>query len=893
MSSSESASKPPAPPTPDAGAPEETTAPAPVTEPSAPVTEEASAPETEASAPEASAPETEASAPEEAAAPAQGDVKPAVEKAQAEEAAKSKATKRVLVWAKRAGIALAALLVAAAITVVLIIRHYESGLPSTQELKSYDPPQVTRVLARDGTVLGEVFVERRTLVRIDTIPVQAKLAILAAEDAGFYEHAGLSYFGMLRALAVNLRSMRMRQGAGTITQQVVRNVLLSQERTMNRKMREIILARRIEQELTKDEILELYLNHIYFGHGRYGIEEACRFYFGKGVRDVSLAEAALLAGIVKGPNIYSPRVDMARAKDRQLFVLEQMRAKGFARDDQVEAAKGEPVVLAPEPESLPELAPEAVTEAKRILRELVGPAADRGGYTVVTTIDPAAQAAARAAVRKNLDDFAQRHKVLAPLVKAKREPDAFQGDPTTKGVYLGVVTGADDARGTLSVRVGSATGTVDLRAASRYNPKGLPPSKFAEVGKVVRVSLLEPPSDPAGEVDADEAGGERPPPPPTKLRLELGPQGALVAIDVRTREIIALVGSYEAVRAGLDRTRSHRQPGSTFKTLVYSYGIHARTMTPATILETDPLKLGTKYKPGNYDESEGKSPARLREALAHSVNVAAVSAMATLGPQNVVAWAKALGVESKLGADLSLALGAYEVTPREMAGAYAALAAGGVYEEPALIQKITGPNGTVIELPARAPSRRVMDEAEAYVVTSLLTSVVKTGTAKRAASLGRPVAGKTGTSNKSKDTWFVGYSTDVACAVWTGYDDAAPLGAGEVGSTAALPAFIEFMREAHKKRPAADFPVPAGIVRVAIDPATGLQARPDQEDAIDEIFIAGTEPTEEAPVPGEADAGAPDPADASPAAPAFEPEPRATPDAPGAAIPPAGDPPPF
>lgn len=804
---------------------------------------------------------------------------------------------RVVVWAKRIGIGIGVLVVAAAISVVLVIRHYQAGLPSTAELKRYDPPQVTRVLARDGTVLGEVFVERRTVVRFDDIPVQMRLAALAAEDAGFYEHAGLSYFGMLRALLINLRSMRVKQGAGTITQQVVRNVLLSQERTFNRKMREILLAKKIEDELSKDEILELYLNHVYWGHGRYGVEEASRFYFGKSVREASLAEAALLAGILKGPNLFSPRVDMERAKTRQRYVLEQMRAKGFARGDQVDAALKESILLAPEPESLPELAPEAVTEARRVLRELVGPAADRGGYTVVTTIDREAQAAARAAVRKNLDDFAARHKVVAPITKGKKEPAGFSGTPTTRGVYEGVVVGADDAQGTITVQVGTVTGTVDVRTASRYNPKGLPPSKMIEVGKVVRVSLLEPPSDPEGEVREEVAappGAEAvKPAPPTKMRLELGPQGALVAIDVRSREIIALVGSYEAVRAGLDRSRSLRQPGSTFKAFVYAYGINAKTLTPATILETDPAKLRTSYKPGNYDESEGKSPARLREALAHSVNVAAVSAMERVGPQSVVAFARQLGIESKLGADLSLALGAYEVTPREMAGAYAAFAAGGEFEEPFLIQKITGPHGEV-DLKKRAPRRRVMDEAAGYVATSVLTSVVKSGTGKRALALGRPIAGKTGTSNKSKDTWFVGYSTDIACAVWTGFDDAVSLGAGETGAAAALPAFVEFMREVHRKMPVADFPVPAGVVRATIDPRTGLLARPDQEDAIEEVFVAGSEPTEVAPDPAEADALEVYESDAgagevSPAGTA----PPLLPSSDQPVIPPAGDPPPF
>lgn len=809
---------------------------------------------------------------------------------------KPPAPRPALIWAKRIGIALGVLALLAVLAVVLVVEHFASGLPSTKELKAYDPPQVTRVLARDGTVLGETFTERRTVVHFNTIPTQVKLAVLAAEDAGFYEHAGLSYFGMLRALAVNIRSMRARQGAGTITQQVVRNVLLTQAKTLDRKMREIILARRIEQELTKDEIFELYLNHIYFGHARYGIEEACRYYFGKGVDKVSLAEAAMLAGIIKGPNIYSPRVDYSRAKDRQEFVLSQMRAKGFARAEQVDAAKADPIALAPETEMMPELAPEVVTEVRRVLREAVGPAAERGGYTVTTTIDPAMQAAARAAVRKNLDDFAARHKLLAPLTKSKREPAPFQGMPTGNRTFNGVVTGADDARGTLTVQVGEITGTVDLRAASRYNPKNLPPSKFAEVGKVVRVSLLERLPEPARATAATEGeegeGGAAPAKPapaiakpaPVKLRLELGPQGALVAIDVRSREIMALVGSYEAVRAGLDRaTNAHRQPGSTFKPFVYSYAIHARTMTPASILATDPSALGG-YKPDNYDESEGKSPARLREALAHSVNVAAVWAIKRVGPKNVVDWAHALGIESKLGADESLALGSYEVTPREMAAAYATLAAGGVYEAPVLIQKITGPNGMVIDLPARPPSRRVMDEAEAYVVTSVLTSVTKNGTAKRASVLGRPIAGKTGTSNKAKDAWFVGYSPDVVCAVWTGNDDATPLGAGEAGATAALPAFIDFMREAHKKRPAADFAVPAGVTRVKIDPTTGLLAYPDQEDAIEEVFVAGTEPSDVA----SPDAGSGDP-DAGVEAPPGDPaDPSAT-----GVVQPGGDPPPF
>jgi penicillin-binding protein 1A len=785
---------------------------------------------------------------------------------------------RLAVWAQRLGIGLLAIVVAAAVGAALVLRHYEADLPSLRALKSYNPPQVTRVLARDGQLLGELFVERRTLVGIEAIPAQMKLAALAAEDANFYQHTGLNYVGLLRAVLVNLRGGRLRQGGSTITQQVIKNVLLTHERTMDRKMREMILTRQVEAELGKDEILELYLNHIYFGHGRYGVEEAARLYFGKSIRDVTLGEAALIAGIIKGPEVFSPRINPQRARDRQHFVLAQMVQKGFATPEQAEKAKAEPVALAPDIDVLSELGPEVVDEVKRVLRAAVGPDADRGGFTVTTTIDPALESAARAAVRRNADDYARRHKLLAPLTLSKKDPLPFEGTPSGHHTFLGVVTGADDAKNTLEVRVGTITGTVDLSTASRYNPGNLPPSKFAEVGKVVRVSLLsppplEPPKSDAVKAEAEEIASALPPgkkvlvldqgpdgarvtevepkpkapaPARVRLRLELGPEGALVAIDVRSREVLALVGSYEGTRGGLDRaTNAHRQPGSTFKAFVYSYAIHARQMTAASIVETSPAALHG-YKPDNYDEGEGKTPKRLRDALAESVNVAAVWSLEKVGASNVVAWTHALGVESKLEPTPSLALGAYEVTPREMAGAYATLAAGGVYSAPILVKKITGPNGVEVKLPDTAPQRRVMDEAEAYVITSLLTSVVQDGTGKRARALGRPIAGKTGTSNQAKDAWFVGYSTDVACAVWTGFDDPTPLGAGEAGASAALPAFVDFMREAHKKRPAGDFPVPPGVTHLAIDPESGLRAYAGQANAIDEVFLTGTEPSETA-----------------------------------------------
>jgi penicillin-binding protein 1A len=731
-------------------------------------------------------------------------------------------------WVKRLIVATLALVGLAVIALLLVLRHYERDLPSTAELRHYAPPQVTRVLARDGSPLGEVFSERRTVVGIDAIAREMKLAVLAAEDAEFYRHEGLDYLGMLRALVVNLRHGSMRQGGSTITQQVVKNVLLTPERTFERKAREVLLARRIEQQLSKDEILELYLNHIWFGHGRYGVEEAARYYFGKGARRLSLAEAALLAGVPKAPNVYSPRIDPVKARQRRDHVLEQMAQKGFAARAEVEQAKAEPIVLAPAVDKLAELAPEAVAEAQKLLAERVGPAARKGGFTITTTIDPKLQAAARSAVRRNLDDFAERHQLVGPLRRPRREPrTAFVGTPKPSGhhVYLGEVTGADDAHGLLRVRVGTSDGVVRLAEARRYNPKDLPPSRFAEPGVLLRVSAVS-------ERGVDDDGV------PHEFRLELGPQSALVAIDLASREIRALVGGYEAVRGALDRaSQAHRQPGSTFKPFVYSYAIHSRRLTAASVVEpvsAAPADAGAPARP----------PLLLRPAVARSVNDAAVWALKDVGAEPVVSWAQTLGIQSKLAPTESLALGAYEVTPRELAGAYASIASGGLFEEPVLIERVVGPDGKDVPLPARPPPRRVMDEAEAYVVTDLLTSVIRGGTGQRARVLDLPLAGKTGTSNDARDAWFAGYSPETLCVVWTGYDDSQPLGGREQGATAALPAFIELMRAAHAGRRPRPWPQPDGVVRVRIDPATGLLAYPGQSDAAEEVFLAGTEPTE-------------------------------------------------
>ncbi len=743
-----------------------------------------------------------------------------------------------------------------------VVRHYEADLPSIAELRVYRAPQVTRILARDGTVLAELYTERRTTVPLATLPAHVKLAVLAAEDAGFYEHEGLNYWGIARAALVNLRARGTRQGGSTITQQVIKNMTLNaRERTLTRKIREALLARRLETELTKDEILEIYLNAIYFGRGRYGIEEAARDDFGKSARDLSIAQAAMIAGRIANPREFHPRTSMTAALARRAYVLDQMHAKGFLDDAQWTTAKSEPAVLAPIADAPSALAPEAVEMAKNVLYRLDPTEGRLGGFTITTSIDPIVQAAARQGVREAIAAYDKRHglqgalKLPRPVTdrRARTAPArdslaVFEGTPIFEQhrVVTGVVVSADDRAGTFDVRVGTVTGTVTLGDFDRYNPGRLAPSAYAPVGAHARVSLMAAVPEPPAKV---------------RLRLELGPEGAAVALDVRTRDILAIVGSYEGSAGALDRaTQARRQPGSTFKPIVYSYAIHSRRFTAATMIDPAPDVFEGGYRPSNFEGWQGRDPLRLREALANSVNVAAVRVLRDVGPANVVPWAQALGIDSPMKPDLSLALGSYEVRPIDLAGAYATFADGGLYDEPRLVVRIVGPDGKDLPLPATLPTRRVMDEAEAYVVTNLLTSVIDHGTAVRAKTLGRPLAGKTGTSNGPKDTWFAGYSTDVAAVTWIGYDDGHWLGSAEQGAVTALPAWMTLMKAAHEGRPRTDFPRPAGVVTLSIDSHTGELPYVDDPDVLDEVFLAGTEPTHTTDPPSESavDGGSPD-----------------------------------
>ncbi|MBK6531148.1 MAG: PBP1A family penicillin-binding protein [Deltaproteobacteria bacterium] len=747
-----------------------------------------------------------------------------------------------------------------ALVLIGLFAWYGRGLPDVHGLRTaWRPPQTTRVLDSRGALLAELFIERRTVVPLERLPRHLVTALLAAEDARFYEHTGLAWTGMLRALVVNLRHGTVAQGASTITQQVVKNVLLSPERTLARKVREVLLARAIERELHKNDILYLYVNHIAFGHGRNGVEEAARFYFGHGVERLTLAESALLAGIPKSPVHYSPVNDMDAALRRRHWILGQMVSNGFVTAAEAEAADREPVRLAARDDDHDDLAPEVIELVRRTLAQVAGDDALRfGRYTVTTTIDRDLQRAARAAVASGLSDLDRRHGYRGPLLTpGTRRPNAsgnvLRGvSPPRDGVlnpgqiYAGVVAAIETQPPALVVRVGTSTGKIAWSRVARY-ANNTTIATFAPVGAAVRVS-------PDQRITPDSPG---------TFRLELGPQAAFVAIDPWTREVRAMVGAFESTPGMFNRaTRAVRQPGSAFKPVLYSYALHSRRYTLASTVDPNPGCFGTGRRPWCPAEShavEGviEPGMRLREALAVSRNMVAARVMEALGPEPVIEHARALGITSPMPSDLSLALGSGGVTPIELVNAYATWAARGQYQDWYVIREIRGPDGRALTLPARAPARVAITPEEAWLVTSAMTSVIDRGTARSARSLGRPAAGKTGTTDRSRDAWFVGYTPDLVAGVWVGFDDRQPLGYGEEGARSAVPIWTSFMRDYVRARrpPAIEFARPEGVVALRIDPATGLlpglaPADPLQApvSSIEEYFLAGTEPRETAPV---------------------------------------------
>ncbi len=737
-------------------------------------------------------------------------------------------------WIKRVLIGLAFFGAGSILGIFAVFYYLSLGLPTIGPLlKGYHPPQTTRILARDGTVLGEIFEERRTVMPLDQIPQVMIDAVISAEDANFRHHQGLDYPGMIRALVNNLVSGRLSQGASTITQQVARTFFLTREKTFARKIREILLTKRIEERLTKDEILFLYLNQINFGHARYGVFEASRFYFGQPIEEITLAQAALLAGIPKGPSLYSPITHPQAAKKRRAYVLGEMAALNRITPSLHKAALAAPLGVHEERGIDARLAPEAVGRAVAELKTIIDMKRLRhGGYTIETTIDPNLQRAARRALQGGLKAIDKRHGRIGPVRAIQGRRDTAAKNPSTlrEGkTYQAIVVGHDEQNSRIVVRINNKQGILDLKRSVRYNPDDLTASAFAPKGSELPVSLVGPPT----------------PGTPLNLRLEMGPQGALVAVRSEDASIAAIIGGYDGTPGGFDRaSNAHRQPGSAFKPFVYLAAIRTGRYTAATLIDDAPEVHG-EWRPGNVDEGKYAGAVRLRQALARSLNLPAVKLMADVGAVPVAEIAAELGIASPLDPTPSLALGTSVVTPLEMATAMSALARGGMRRDPWIIERVVDPDNIEIPVPRRL-AKRIISEQEAYVITSLLTSVVEEGTATAARALKHPAAGKTGTSNDQRDAWFVGYTPAYTCAVWVGYDDLRPLGAKEYGGRAALPIWIEFMENAHRNHKKRAFMQPEGLVTVLIDPASGLRAYEGMETAKEEIFIEGTEPIETA-----------------------------------------------
>ena len=699
-------------------------------------------------------------------------------------------------------------------------------LPPLDALTDYQPKIPLRVVAADGDLLGEFGEERRAIVRIGEVPDVMKHAILAAEDERFYQHGGVDYLSVLRAAFANVTA-GTQQGAGTITMQVARNFFLTREKTVSRKLREVLLAWKIEASLPKDEILELYVNQIFLGQRAYGFAAASQIYFGKPLADITIAEAAMLAGLPKAPSAYNPISNPRRAKTRQLYVLRRMHELRYIDDDQFRKAQSEPLtprVILREPLSVHA---EFVAEmARQVVFEAYGDDAYTRGITVWTTIRRADQEAAYAAVRKGVLDYDQRHGYRGPdgfvnLPDDQAEQDqvldrVFQENPDSDNVLTAVVLQAAPAQ----VRAVLANGDqaevtgAGLKLAVRALADKAPANLKLRRGAIIR--LLR-----------DDKG---------HYTITQMPQVEAAFVSVRPEDgaILALIGGFDYDRNKFNHvTQALRQPGSAFKPFIYSAALE-KGFTPATIINDAPFFVpaeragGEAWEPKNYD-GKFEGPMRLRTALARSKNLVTVRVLQAIGPQYAQDYIARFGFDPKLHpAYLTMGLGAGAATPMQMATAYSVFANGGYRVTPYLISRITdsrdAPLSEAKPTLARKDAERAIDPRNAFIMTTLLRDVITSGTATRALELKRKdLAGKTGTTNENVDAWFCGFNVAQVGIAWIGYDQPKTLGANETGSAAALPIWISYMQRALKGIPEQAYETPPGVVSLRINPETGLR----------------------------------------------------------------------
>jgi penicillin-binding protein 1A len=651
-------------------------------------------------------------------------------------------------WGKVALLVILSLGVAALGLAGGLVYFFSQDLPELNKLKHYEPSQATRIFSDDHRVIGTFYIEKRVFVPLSEIPPDMFHAILAVEDARFYEHKGFDPLRIAGAFIRNLRGLKVRQGASTITQQITRALFLTPEKTITRKIKEILLARKIESVLTKDEILELYLNQIYFGEGAYGVAIAARTYFGKDIKDITLGEAAYIAGLPKGPNNYSPYEHLEAGITRQHVVLRRMREEAYITQAQYNKAINNEPVFREKSIGEENVAPYFNEYLRQYLITRYG--ADliyKGGYTVDTPINIEMQKAAEIALQKGLQDITARQKYKRKL---------------GKGYTYG---------------------------------------------------------------------------PPV--------EGALIALDPVTGSIKAMVGGYDFRRSEFNRAiQSRRQPGSAFKPMIFGAALE-RGFTPASIVIDNPVIFensddGKIWKPENYS-NKFYGPVSLRDALTYSRNLATINLLEQIGVSPVIDFSTRLGIRSPLTHDLTLALGSSGVSLLEMTSAYGVFANKGLRVKPSFFINIKDHTQKILAQREIVPVQAISEET-AFVVTSMLMDVIQRGTAAKANFITRPVAGKTGTTNNFIDAWFIGYTPNLVVGVWIGFDEKQTLGDGESGGSAALPIWIDFMKDVLPMIPEVSFPTPQNVVYAKIDPESGLLMPNSEEKGKIEVFVKGTEP---------------------------------------------------
>jgi len=754
-----------------------------------------------------------------------------------------------------------------------VFSYYARDLPKITSLKDYHPYTMTEVFAADGRLIGRFGLEKRKIVPIEEIPELLKKAFIASEDSRFYEHQGVDFWGVARAMLKNIAARRIVQGGSTITQQVTKSLLLTPERKFKRKIKEAILAYRIEKYLSKDEILFIYLNQIYLGHGMYGVEMAAQRYFGKKTRDLNLAEMTIIAGMPKAPSNLSPITHPERSAARQRYVLAQMLEREFITREQLKQALLTEVRLAAPADPSVDT-PYYTEHVRRYLEKKYGyDQLYKEGLQVYTGVNVDWQQAACAAIDRGLRNLAKRRGFRGPLehleartwpefltrLQAEREarfPEGLREGDYCRALVLAVA----DEQENVSLDLGGLAASLSLAEmvwARRPDADGArhalarikKPSQALSAGDVVqvRIKTLEGEVSPAITVALEE---------------EAEAQAALLALEPQSGLVRAMIGGRDFQTSEFNRAiQSRRSPGSAFKPIIYAAGLD-NGLTPATIFLDSPIVYkdvgddwSSAWKPRNY-EQKFYGPTTVRQALIHSRNLVTIKMLRQIGVQKVINYAKKLGFTSQLNADLTLALGSSGVSLMEMTTAYGVFANHGRRVKPVFVKRVEDRHGEILEehegvgiagleLTSLLPleTEAVIPEPTAYLMSSMLADVVKRGTGRAVArALKRPLAGKTGTTNDYHDAWFMGYAPQLVVGVWVGFDELQPLGRHETGARAACPIWIDFMKVALDKMPEMNFTVPPGIVFANIDENTGLLAVPESEKTFFECFKEGTVP---------------------------------------------------